>query len=198
MFRNLLNIVGVALLLLLCQSPLQAQQVRMRAGDLEVGAQLGLVSIYRIDRAQSIVPPIGLQAEYFVSPRFSFGIFLNYVEAEADRLYAGATVLEHYHSKTWASGLRTTAYSKLLANRWRIFGGLAIGAILPQVTTTVRVQGEPTSDLAIVPSFSKTPTSSMLFSGFVGSQYYITPSLSLTAEVGYGLSLANVGLRYKL
>ena len=37
-----------------------------------------------------------------------------------------------------------------------------------------------------------------LYSGFVGSTYYLHPSVGVFAEVGYGISLLNTGLTIRL
>jgi hypothetical protein len=187
--------------LFLLQSPLQAQHLRSQAGDLEVGAQLGLLSIYQIDRATTIVPPLQLQGEFFLSPNFSMGAFVSYVAAKGQRSYvntAATTITEFYDNQTWATGVRTTAYSNIQADQWRIYGGIAVGAALPRVETTVDVQGDRKGNDLSVPRFSREATNSLLFTGFVGVQYYLRPNVSLNGELGYGLSLMNVGLRYKL
>ena len=145
-----------------------------------------------------LVPAVQLQGDYFVSPNFSLGAFAAYVKAEGAQAYAGGTIVEHHTNQSWAAGLRTTAYSNLLGDQWRIYGGIALGAVLPTVTTTVEVLGEPKDTDFNVARFHREPQTSMLFSGYVGVQYYLTPVLSATGEAGYGLSLLNLGLRYKL
>jgi hypothetical protein len=198
---NYLHVLMLLFGLFLFQSPLQAQHLRSKAGDLEVGAQLGLLSIYRVDQANLVVPPVQVQGEVFITPNLSMGAFVAYVAATGEHVQSNTptlTVIEKYDNQTWATGLRTTAYSNLQANKWRIYGGIALGATLPQVETTVEIDSEQKGNSLEVPRFSREPRTSLLFTGYVGTQYYLSSSISLTGEVGYGLSLASIGLRYKL
>lgn len=176
-------------------STVQAQALRFKAGQLQASAGIGLVSTFAADAPTTIVPPLSGSLEYFVSPNFSLGVYAAYTEVTGERIYQNAGIIESFNNKTWMAAVRTGFHSNNLDN-WRVYGGLMIGTSLPTVEKEVRsIPGEIFSD-DDAPSFSRPAQNSFLFSGYVGARRYIRSDLSAYGEVGFGISLVNLGLSY--
>lgn len=179
-----------------CFFQLNAQDYKLKAGDVQVNAAIGLVSTYAADATSTIVPPISVQADIFLTPNFSLGLLGSYSQYNGEYVNKNAGIAEYYETQTLMLGLRTAMHSNDL-NNWRVYGGFIIGASIPTVDTEVSVlPGEQTRD-AELPSFSRPQDNSLLFSGFVGTRRTINSHLSAFGELGFGISLVNIGLGYK-
>lgn len=175
---------------------LNAQDFRVKTGDIQLNASVGLLPTYTADASTTIVPPLSVSAEVFLSPNFSLGVSGSYSQYEGEYVNLNAGVAEYYETTTMVVALRSVVHSNDL-NGWRVYGGLAVGANLPQVDKTVELlAGEQTRDDEI-PSFSRPQESSLLFSGFVGTRRTINAHWSIYGELGFGISLAKVGASYK-
>jgi hypothetical protein len=175
---------------------LNAQSVNLKPGQVQLGIGIGLVSTYAADVTNSVVPPLSAQLDVFVNPNFSLGGFLAYSKAEGETVYQNAGIAEAFVNETVMAGLRTTVHSNDL-NNWRIYGGFMIGASLPSIDKTVSLlPGELQRDDEL-PTFSRPAQNSLLFSGFVGTRRYLNDKWSVYGELGFGISLVNVGTSYK-
>lgn len=175
---------------------LSAQQVKIKLGQVQAGFGIGLVPTYVADATSTIVPPISTQVDVFLSPNFSLGAYVAYSKVNGESVYPNAGLVEEFVNETWMAGIRTTMHSNDL-NDWRVYGGFTIGASLPSIDKTVQfLPGEIQRDDEL-PSFSRPGENGFLFSGFVGTRRYITENWSAYGEVGFGISLVNVGLSYK-
>lgn len=179
-----------------CFINLSAQDYRIEAGDVQISTSIGLLPTYAADASQTVVPPLTLNAEVFLSPNFALGVLGSYSKYTGEYINANAGIAEYYETSTLMLGLRTAVHSNDL-NQWRVYGGFTIGANVPQVEKeSVLLQGEQTRDDEL-PSFSRPQENSLLFSGFVGTRRTVNEHLSVFGELGFGISLANVGLAYK-
>jgi hypothetical protein len=178
-------------------STIDAQVARFKAGQLQANAGIGLISTFAADAPTTIVPPLSGSLEYFLSPNLSLGLYAAYSEAEGERTYQNAGIIESFNNKTWMAALRMGFHSNNLDN-WRVYGGLMMGTSLPTVEKQVRtIPGEFFID-DDAPSFSRPAQNSFLFSGYVGARRYLRPDWSVFGEVGFGISLVNLGFSYHL
>jgi len=178
-------------------STADAQVARFQAGQVQVNAGIGLVSTFAADAPTTIVPPLSSSVEYFLSPNMSIGLYAAYTEVQGERTYQNAGIIESYHNKTWMTAIRTGFHSNNLDN-WRVYGGLIIGTTMPSVDKNIQtIPGEVISD-AGAPTFSRPAQNSFLFSGYVGTRRYIRSDWSVYGELGFGISLVNIGLSYHL
>ena len=184
--------------LLICTSFVgaQAQAAKVKPGQVQAGLGIGLVSTYVADRATTVVPPLSAQLDVFVNPNFSLGGYLAYSKVEGETTYPNAGVQEAFLTETVMAGLRTTVHSNDL-NDWRVYGGFTIGANLPSVEKTVTLLSGDSERDDQLPTFSRPPQNSLLFTGFVGTRRYLNDHWSVYGELGFGISLVNVGTAYK-
>ncbi|WP_367388739.1 hypothetical protein [Lewinella sp. LCG006] len=173
-----------------------AQQVKIKPGQIQAGFSVGLVPTYVADVTTTIVPPMSATVDVFLSPNFSLGGFVAYSKVSGESVYANAGLVESFVNQTWMTGLRTTMHSNDL-NDWRVYGGFSIGATLPSIDKTVELlPGENMRDDDL-PSFSRPAENGFLFSGYVGTRRYLNKNWSAYGEVGFGISLVNIGLAHK-
>ena len=183
-------------LLSLCFWNLSAQDYQIKPGQLQVQASVGLVPTLAADATATLVPPVTLNAEVFLSPNFALGLSGSYSRYSGEYINQNAGIVEQYETTTTMIGLRTAVHSNDL-NNWRVYGGFTIGASIPNVEKEViALPGEQTRDDEL-PTFSRPQSSSLLFSGFVGTRRTLNARLSVFGELGFGISLVNVGAGYK-
>lgn len=175
---------------------LSAQDFRVKAGDIQLNTSLGLLPTYAADATATIVPPISFSAEAFLTPNFSLGLLGSYSRYEGEYVNLNAGIAEYYETSTLILAVRTAVHSNDL-DGWRVYGGLSVGANMPDVEKEVEVfAGEQTRDDEL-PSFSRPQDSSLLFSGFVGTRRTLNAHWSIYGELGFGISLVNIGASYK-
>ena len=192
-----MTIRSLLIMTLCCVSfQLNAQDFQIKAGNVQLNAAVGLLPTYTADASTTIVLPLSVSAEVFMSRNFSLGLYGGYAQYEGEYLNANAGVAEYYETTTLVLALRSAVYSNDL-NGWRVYGGVAMGANLSEVDKNVELlTGEQIQDDEL-PSFSRPQKSSLLFSGFVGTRRTIDTHWSIYGELGFGISLAKVGASYK-
>lgn len=176
---------------------LNAQKLAIKPGQIQLNAGIGLISTYTADKTTSVVPPVSVSAEIFVSPNIALGVYGAHTQVLGESTFQNADIIEKYDNKTSQFALKGTYYSNDM-NGWRIYGGMLTGVSKTEVDkTSSPIKGDVMDDDA--PSFTR-PNSpnSFLFSGFVGTQRKVNQNLSLYGEIGFGISLVNVGVSYKL
>lgn len=175
---------------------LSAQDYRLKAGDIQINAAVGLIPTYAADAVSTIVPPLSLNAEFFLSPNFALGLSGSYSQYRGEYVNLNAGITEYYETSTYMLGLRTAIHSNDL-NNWRVYGGFIVGANIADVDKDVVLLAEDQTLDDELPSFSRPQDNSLLFSGFVGTRRTLGERLSVFGELGFGISLANLGLSYK-
>lgn len=192
-----MTIRSLALLIFVCAFlQLNAQDYRIKPGEVQLSTSVGLISTYAADATSTVVPPVSLSAEVFLSPNLSLGLTGSYSQYEGEFVNINAGIAEYYQTTTLVVALRSAVHSNDL-NGWRVYGGLSVGANLPEIEKEVELlAGEQIRDDEL-PSFSRPQESSLLFSGFVGTRKTLNAHLSIYGELGFGISLANIGASYK-
>lgn len=190
----------IALGLALCFATLQAtaqKPVQVKKGDLELSAGIGLLPTFAADRGKTIVPPLSARLTYHVGNNFSLGAYAAYSTTQTNKIARGNGAVETYENQFTLIGLRAAGHCVRFDN-WDIYGGLMVGYNIPNVTmlSSSNPSESPRDD--IQPSFTRPATNNMTFSGFVGASYFLNQKFGAFGEVGYGISLLNVGVTYRL
>ena len=79
MYRILLSIAIVAISL----TTMQAQFTKIKKGDLDLAAGIGLVPTFASDRGKTIVPPSSVRLDYRVAKQFSLGAYAAFSSTES-------------------------------------------------------------------------------------------------------------------
>jgi len=176
---------------------LNAQKLAIKPGQIQLNAGIGLLSTYTADETTTITPPLSVSAEVFVSPNIALGIYGAYTHVLGESVFQNADIVEEYDNTTSQAALKATYYSNDM-NGWRMYGGILTGVNMTNVEkTSSPIKGDVLDDDA--PSFTRPESpNTFLFSGFVGAQRKVNHNLSVYGELGFGISLASVGISYKL
>lgn len=178
---------------LLFSFSLFAQKKAIKPGQIQLTAGIGLLSTYVADKTQTIIVPISISAEVFLSPNMAIGIYGGYSRIKGQSVFLNADLIENYDNTTRQIAVKTSFYSNDL-NAWRIYGGFLTGisnSNIEKNSTSLKGEG----DREFAPSFTRpNAPNSFLFSGYVGAQRKITNHINVYGELGFGISLVNVGL----
>lgn len=190
-------------LLLLCSvltiSSLFAQDRTTQFGKLAFSAGVGTVPTYVAGDAQTHVPAISLRAGLLVSKRFTISSFLGYTDitsAPREFFDGYSTVV---NNKTIMFGLRSELH-KEITEKVDFYGGLTFGFASSNRTEKDASTGIPMKRDAEGPTpyNPNAPTTTFLYSGFVGTTYYLDNKMGVFAEAGYGISLVTIGVTMKM
>lgn len=154
----------------------------------ETSVSIGLLPTFIKDISRSEVPPIGLRVEYRINARFSAGFFGGYTQAMStpDLLRDGKPMT--FNTKFSMIGGRFAVHSTTF-ERWDMYGGLGIH----YTHTDIDVMDGDIEKLKKHKRFDPC-RGGIMMSAFIGTKYALNPSFSIFGEVGYGISLLNLGM----
>ncbi len=184
-------------LLILSATSMNAQNIRIKKGDIQISASVGLLPTFLADKGHTNIPPLSLKAAFFVSDKFSVEAYTAFSSTET----GVQTYPDHSVNQTKNDfllvGSRGAVHTFKFKN-WDIYGGLMLGYNIPMVKTTTTYPEGPIKEGELTPSFHREAKNNFTYSGFVGATYFVKKNLGITGEVGYGISIINVGISYKL
>ena len=172
------------------------------AGDLELKAGVGVLPTFVGDGGRTLTPPVQATLSYRFSPAFSMGAYAGYTSiiGDIEEFRDGSAYQSQNDFRVF--GLRMAGHLTRLKNI-DLYGGMMFAYNSPQVTTTqisASLLHTPNDDLTTPRPSPYRPggaRGSVMVSGFVGGAYYFAPRASVFGEVGYGISIATLGLGYK-
>jgi hypothetical protein len=176
-----------------------AAQSFLKKGSVDFAAGVGLVPTYIADGAQVNVLPLNVRLGVRVSDNISMAAFAAYSASEKNRVVRPDESVDHVSNKQVVLGVRSAVHA-LRAEKFDIYGGVMLGYNMP-TTEITNIEGPKTGNPlpnGLTPSFSREATNSMVYSGFVGAAYRPGANMSVFTEIGYGISLLNVGMQWKL
>lgn len=172
-------------------------QLSFKPGDFEIAAGVGAIATYAKDGATTLMPPLSLRVNVRVSPKFSLGGFAAYSASERNGRILPDGSLQDITNTSFQVGMRAAAHSQL-GEKFDVYGGMLLGYDMP--TIEENINGSPKSKGEDTPSFIRpeSNTHSFIYSAFVGATYYPKAHLGFFGEVGYGISVLNLGLSLRL
>lgn len=174
-------------------------QAFLKKGSVDFAAGVGLVPAYVADGAQVNVLPLNVRLGLRVSENFSMSAFAAYSASEKNRVVRPDESVDHVSNEQVVLGVRSAVHA-LRGEKFDIYGGLMLGYNMP-TTEITNIEGPKTGNPlpnGLTPSFSREATNSLVYSGFVGAAYRPGSNMAVFTEIGYGISLLNVGLQWKL
>lgn len=181
-----------------CLSTLTAQNTRFEKGDIEFSAGVGLVPTFFADQSKTIIPPLSAKIGYRVGNHLSLAAYAAYSSSETDQIDLPDGSVTHFQNDYLLVGLRGAAHTNRLDN-WDIYGGFLLGYNMPQVTENrTFTNGGDVEPVEDQPTFTRPAENKFTYSGFVGASYYFGTKIGAFAELGYGISLLNVGVSFKM
>ena len=185
------------LCVLLVSSILNAQSSPKGSFDLSAG--IGIIPTYTGKNANTEIPALSLQGGYRVSEKFSINGFLGFSKSTSTPKLLQDGTDSQITNKTTMFGIKGMLH-KNFTDKIEMYGGMILGYSIFNTTETdaktgllvVRDKGAPT------PYDPNAPNGQVLYAGFVGSKYWFKPKASIFAELGYGISILNMGFSFRL
>jgi hypothetical protein len=154
----------------------------------QVRAGIGLLPTFLKDQATAVCPPLSIELNYRLTPRFSLG------------LLAGgslSTVTLEHHS---GSSLKLRNKFQMIALRgavhtqrwekWKPYGGISLAYQYNKVDE-MKTQKVTTSPIYYAPR-----KSGFFYGAFVGTCYQPVPQVEIFGELGFGLSILTMGVGF--
>lgn len=163
-------------------------------GDLTIQAGIGLLPTYFQDAGTTKVLPVNAAVTYKFLDVLSLGAFAGYssYDSKVQETFDGSTF--QTTTESILGGARIAAHAKGM-EKFDVYGGFQVGYSKPTVTTTV-LQATEANPGDIGPRAKV--REEFVYSGFVGATGYITENLGIYGEIGYGISLFNIGATLKI
>ena len=163
-------------------------------GDLTLQAGIGLLPTYFQDAGSLKTLPVNAAVTYKFLDVLSVGAFAGYssYESSVQEMYDGSS----YKTTTESilGGARVAAHARGM-EKVDIYGGFQVGYSKPTRTTEVLTASE--ANAGEIGPRAKV-REEFVYSGFVGATAYVNKNIGLYGEIGYGISLFNVGATFKL
>lgn len=190
------NKLFLALMIFLFGSQLLMAQkftpITYKKGDLSFNAGVGFLPTASSANVNAKIPPLSLSANYRVSKNASVGAFAAFASTSfRSDLPKHAVIPRSSDSQQFMVGARGSVHYDL--NKTTFYGGLMLGYNQERMVTDI-----PESMEDEIPVFPVVTKGKAIYTAFIGTQHMLTKSLGLYGEVGYGISIFNLGLSFKL
>jgi len=174
---------------------------KFRKGDIEFKAGVGILPTFINEDSKILTQPVQATLSYRINPIFSVDAYAGYSSTlGAVKTYRDGSIYQSQNDFL-SLGLRASAHMIRVKNV-DVYGGMMLSYNKPFVTTTTIA--EPTAHHASdalglnpTPFNPNGPKNNLIVGGFIGGSYYFAQNFNVFGEVGYGVSLATVGLGYK-
>ncbi len=193
------SIFLIVLLLALCSSsPLAGQhrrpQLPFSKGQTDLIMQVGVLPTYLMDNARIVLPPIGLRAEHRFSKNYSLGLEASHSKSQKTDLFTQTEELREYANTSYFFGVRNTVHCDCdRVENIDLYGGFTLGYSLTKIDVLNGTFGPPEWHRGIKPE-----SGTVTYSGFLGIRYACSPWFSLSGEIGFGVSLIQLGVGIKI
>lgn len=177
---------------------------KFRKGDIEFKAGIGVLPTFAGENSKILTLPVQATLSYRVNPIFSLDAYMGYSSTLGDvKEYRDGSAYQTQNDFLLL-GVRAAAHMIRIENV-DIYGGMSVSYNKPFVTNTTISDSnsgqQGASDDATIttptPFNPNGPKNNVVLGGFVGGSYYFTQNLNVFGEIGYGVSIATVGLGYK-
>lgn len=180
---------SIFLTLVFCLSLIQLGHTQKTPKNyLNLNASVGLIPTFLKDGGRSEMLPVSFSADYKLRSNLTVGLSAGHsVTRAGEQMMRDGSMAQWIHHFT-AVGLRTGAYSNLIAERWNFYGGVFAGCSASDIEMLKGEKEKVRREMGIQRSNIK-----MLYTAYVGTRYRITPHLGVFAEASLGVSLLSVG-----
>lgn len=171
-----------------------------KKGNFNTSVGIGLLPTYFADNAQVNMMPINLRVGYNIADHFNVNLYTGFSSSTSKAIQDHNGNTRDYDNNFLMIGLRGELHAAK-TDKFDIYGGFMIGYNKAFVNETIYVDGvveNPIDAPSNEPTTFKPQGSKVLFSGFIGATYFVNPKMGIFGEVGYGVSLVNLGASFKL
>ncbi|KAA3641791.1 MAG: hypothetical protein DWQ02_00010 [Bacteroidetes bacterium] len=168
---------------------------------LHLSAGVGVVPTYFKDGGSINVPPVSLNMAFKATEKFSISAFAAYSSSTSPLIKYNDGSSNIFNNQMLIVGIRPAVHFVNL-DKWDVYGGFSFAYNVPFVDVDNTPSDEPlygdNKPDTPTPSFYREAQNNFTYSGFVGATYFVKNNLGIFGEVGYGISLLNLGVTYKL
>lgn len=179
------------LVVILCSTQISFAQNWKKQDRSNIDFRVGLVPTFAKDDGNVKLLPLSINYDYRIGEKITVGAYVGHSVTETDRRIISDGIIAQWRNSFTTVGVRLAAHAYKFEN-WDIYGGFSLGYNLSRVETLAGDIDEITTHMGIKPSSGKAT-----MTGFVGARYSVTENLGITSEVGFGVSLVNLGISYK-
>lgn len=192
-----ISIALVFTLITLSFTALNAQNQAYKKGNFNLSLGYGIVPTFIGDGGSVNVPPLSARLGYSVSNNINLSGYVGYsaTTSKADVISDG--ILSETRNDLVILGLRGEIHSNR-DDKFDFYGGFMFGYNIPMVEETSVNDGSTIVRNPDEPYKYPEAKNNLAYSGFVGASYFFKPKMAAYVEVGYGVSLVNLGLTFKL
>ncbi len=190
---------NVLILLTAVSTLLFANLANAQTGKFTLNAGIGFEPTMYADEANINTPPVSLKIGYQVTPAFSVNAFGGYSSATSQSYLISDGQLANVTNKHLLIGLRGELRREL-SQRFDVYGGGMFGYSVSNLEETDPLTGQDIDrqNGGPTPYNPNAPKGKLMYSAFVGGTFYMVNHVGVFAEVGYGVSLVNAGLAFRL
>ena len=187
------------LCVLLISVGLTAQSQFSNPGRLTFSTGIGLLPCYMKDQRVSNSLPVHLIIGYRVSKKFSINSFAGYAAATTDPHLFGDGFATYLENKSVSLGIRGEMRHELM-QRMEVYGGAMLGYYFANIKEFNAGTGQlyERSIDAPTPYNPNAPNGKLIYSAFVGTSYFFGKGIGIYGELGYGISLLNFGVTFRI
>lgn len=199
--KNILFVLVILFSFNLTSTNAQSNKV-YKKGNFNTSVGIGLLPTYFADNAKVNMMPVNLKVGYNVSDHFNVNLYTGFSSSTSKAVRDFEGNMRDYENNFLMIGLRSELHAAR-GDKFDVYGGFMFAYNKAFVTETIyksdsNNEEEPIDAPSTKPTSFKPQGSKMIFSGFIGATYFVTPKLGIYGEVGYGVSLVNAGLTFKL
>lgn len=152
-------------------------QAQYEKGQIDANVGIGLLATFGAGKAQ--IPPISLALDFGITDNISLGGYFGYSTFKEE-------IMNYSWNYTYMIIGARGAYHFDLVDNMDTYAGLLLAYNL----ASVKLEGGS--------GLPEPEVGGIAYSGFLGARYHFTEKLGVFGELGYGISVLNLGLTMKL
>ncbi|HMQ47621.1 MAG TPA: hypothetical protein PKA00_05830 [Saprospiraceae bacterium] len=169
-----------------------AQKKMNHAGFIDINGGIGLFPTFVKDAGKMKVPPLTLNMSYRLKENFSVGVFVAHSVTETDMVLLKSGETAKWGNSFSVVGARMAAHVRQI-DPWDVYGGLSVGYSVSHIDMMVGNIQKLKDEKGL-----KENSGNLLMTGFLGFRYAMAEKVGIFGEVGFGVSLATVGISVRL
>jgi hypothetical protein len=195
MKKNLFALV--VMLATISSLTLNAQNQAFKKGNVNLSLGYGIVPTFINDGGSSNIPPLSARIGYALSNNINVSGYVGYSATTSKPEVVSDGILSKTRNDLLILGLRGEIHSDR-DDKFDFYGGFMFGYNIPMVEETSVSDGSEIVRDPNEPFKYPEAQNNLVYSGFIGASYFFKPKMAAYTEVGYGVSLVNLGLTFKL
>ncbi len=164
--------------------------IEFKKGDIEIAAGVGLMNTFIDKNTEAPIPPLSITLGYRLKKTISVGAYMGYSKTVyTPPPYDGRDdpELAQLTNNYFQLGLRGQGHYTM--DRLDFYGGAMIGYNFSNNESSNLEPGERIEGIRVEDN-----PSIVIFSGHIGMKYLVSEHIGIYGEVGYGVSIFNVGV----